>query len=87
MMLCAGFGIMSVITSSNTILQTIADEDKRGRVMSIYATAFMGMTPFGSLLMGALASRIGAPHAVTVAGICCIVSSYVFMSRLPIFSG
>jgi len=85
MMLCAGFGVMSVITSSNTILQTITDEDKRGRVMSLYTMAFIGMTPFGSLLMGALASKIGAPHAVTVAGICCIISSYVFMSRLPIF--
>jgi MFS family permease len=85
MMLCAGFGVMSVITSSNTILQTITDEDKRGRVMSLYTMAFIGMTPFGSLLMGALASKIGAPHAVTFAGIACIISSYVFMRRLPIF--
>lgn len=85
MMLGAGFGVMSVITSSNTILQTITDEDKRGRVMSLYTMAFIGMTPFGNLLMGALASKIGAPHAVTFAGIACIISSCMFMSRLPNF--
>lgn len=85
MMLCTGFGVMSVITSSNTILQTITDEDKRGRVMSLYTMAFLGMSPFGSLLLGSLAGSIGAPHAVTVAGICCIVSSYIFMTRLSNF--
>ena len=75
---------MGVITSTNTILQTIAEEDKRGRVMSLYAMAFMGMTPFGSLIMGALANRIGAPDAVTVGGIVCIISSFLFFRRLPI---
>ncbi len=82
--LCTGFGFMSVITSTNTILQTISEEDKRGRVMSLYAMAFMGMTPFGSLIIGALADRIGAPHAVALGGIVCILSSYLFFSRLPV---
>jgi MFS family permease len=83
MSLCTGFGLMGVITSTNTILQTISQEDKRGRVMSLYAMAFMGMTPFGSLIIGALANRIGAPHAVFVGGIVCIISSFLFFRRLP----
>ena len=82
--LCTGFGLMGVITSTNTILQTISEEDKRGRVMSLYAMAFMGMTPFGSLIIGALASKIGAPNAVIIGGIVCIISSYYFLSRLTI---
>ncbi len=81
---CTGFGFMGVITSTNTILQTISEEDKRGRVMSLYAMAFMGMTPFGSLILGALAGKIGAPNAVIIGGIVCIISSYYFLSRLPI---
>jgi MFS family permease len=85
MMLCTGFGIMSVVTSTNTILQTIVDEDKRGRVMSLYTMAFMGMTPFGSLIMGALASKIGAPNTLIIGGIVCIISSCLFLIRLPIF--
>jgi MFS family permease len=84
MMLCTGFGIMSVVTSTNTILQTIVDEDKRGRVMSLYTMAFMGMTPFGSLIMGALASKIGAPNTLIIGGIVCIISSCLFLIRLPI---
>jgi len=83
--LCTGFGFMSVITSTNTILQTISPEDKRGRVMSLYTMAFMGMTPFGSLIIGALANNVGAPRAVTIGGIICILSSYLFFSRLPVF--
>jgi hypothetical protein len=57
----AGFGLMQQMAASNTILQTIVDDDKRGRVMSFYAMAFLGMTPFGSLLAGRLASQAGAP--------------------------
>jgi MFS family permease len=83
--LCTGFGFMSVITSTNTILQTLSEEDKRGRVMSLYTMAFMGMTPFGSLIIGSLANEIGAPHAVTAGGIVCMLSAYLFFSRLPTF--
>jgi MFS family permease len=83
MSLCAGFGLMGVVTSTNTILQTISEEDKRGRIMSLYAMAFMGMTPFGSLIIGALANRIGAPVAVFVGGLVCIISSCLFFGRLP----
>jgi len=82
MMLVTGFGMMQGLTTSNTILQTLVEEKMRGRVMSYYTMAFVGMAPFGSLLAGALAHRIGAPHTVIVSGIACIVGSLVFWSRL-----
>ncbi|MGD0383874.1 MAG: MFS transporter [Thermoguttaceae bacterium] len=63
-----GFSMMMETAATNTILQTIVEEDKRGRVMSFYATAFVGMAPLGSLLAGSLASRIGAVHTVQLAG-------------------
>ena len=53
--------MMQQMAASNTIIQTIVDDDKRGRVMSFYAVAFVGMAPFGSLLAGPLAHAIGAP--------------------------
>jgi MFS family permease len=75
LMMLTGFGMIVQMASSNTILQTIADDDKRGRVMSFYAMAFAGIAPFGSLLAGALASRVGAPNTLLLGGICCIVAS------------
>ena len=83
MMLLIGFGMMVEMASSNTILQTIVEEDKRGRVMSFYTMAFMGMVPFGSLLAGSLANRIGAPKTVMIGGIACILGSALFAKRLP----
>jgi len=82
-MLVTGFGMMTALTSCNTMLQTAVDEDKRGRIMSLYAMAFQGMTPFGGLLAGTLASRVGAPHTVMVGGLCCVVTSLFFAGRLP----
>jgi MFS family permease len=78
-----GFGMMVQMAASNTILQTIVDDDKRGRVMSFYSMAFMGMAPFGGLLAGALAHRIGAAHTVLVSGICCVLAAGWFATRLP----
>ena len=62
LMMITGFCMMTEMASSNTILQTIVEEDKRGRVMSYYSMAFQGTAPFGSLIAGAAASRIGAPQ-------------------------
>jgi len=72
------------MTASNTILQTIVDDDKRGRVMSFYTMAFMGTAPFGSLLAGALASKVGAPNTLLIGGIACILGALVFMRKLPV---
>jgi MFS family permease len=83
LMLFVGFGMMQGMTASNTIVQTLVPEDKRGRVMSYYTAAFMGMAPFGSLLAGALAHWIGAPRTVMFTGSCCIVGGLWFWSRLP----
>jgi MFS family permease len=84
LMLFVGLGQMIQMASSNTILQTIVDDDKRGRVMSFYTMAFMGLAPFGSLLGGSLASRIGAPWTVFVGGVACLVGAGLFARRLPV---
>jgi MFS family permease len=81
-MLVTGFGIMQAATASNTILQTLVDEKMRGRVMSYYTMAFVGMAPFGSLLAGALAHAIGAQRTVVVSGIACIAGALWFWTRL-----
>jgi len=83
LLLITGFGMMMQMTSSNTILQTIVDDDKRGRVMSFYTMAFMGTAPFGSLLAGALASKVGAPNTILIGGVACILGAVVFMRKLP----
>jgi MFS family permease len=77
-----GFFMMMETAATNTILQTIVDEDKRGRVMSFYATAFVGMAPVGSLLAGSLASHIGAAHTVQVTGALCVIASLLFTRQL-----
>jgi MFS family permease len=84
LMVVTGFGMMVQMTSTNTVLQTLVDEDKRGRVMSFYTMAFMGMVPFGSLFAGSLASAIGAPETVMVGGISCILGSALFAKKLPV---
>lgn len=83
LMACVGFGILVMTASSNTVLQTVVDDDKRGRIMSLYAVAFLGVTPIGSLLAGALARAFGAPLTVLVGGLGCLVASIVFYQKLP----
>lgn len=84
-LLVAGFGAMVQVAASNTILQTIVDDDKRGRVMSFFTMSFMGMTPFGSLFAGAVAGQIGAPVTVQIGGVACLVGSLLFAAWLPSF--
>jgi MFS family permease len=83
LMVVTGLGFMAQMAISNTLLQTIVDEDKRGRVMSFYTAAAMGTTPFGSLLAGAMAARIGAPHTLLISGICCVAGALWFARTLP----
>jgi len=78
-----GLGMMLQIVASNTVLQILVDDDKRGRVMSLYAMAFLGMTPFGSLLVGGLAHSLGTPLALQIGGACCLLAGLVFAGRLP----
>ncbi|MBI5469061.1 MAG: MFS transporter [Deltaproteobacteria bacterium] len=79
----AGFGMMVNMASANTILQTIVDDNKRGRVMSFYTMSFMGMAPFGSLLAGYAASRIGAPDTLVIGGSICFAGAILFARNLP----
>jgi MFS family permease len=81
LMVITGLGMMLQMAVSNTILQTIVDDDKRGRVMSIYTMAFMGTAPFGSLLAGILADRIGAPATLIIGGLCCIIGAFLFSRK------
>ncbi len=83
LMVVTGAGFMIQMASSNTILQTIVDDDKRGRVMSYFMMAFMGTAPFGSLLAGGFADRLGAPAALLFGGACCVVAAGWFALRLP----
>lgn len=78
-----GIGMMVQMVASNTIIQTIVDEDKRGRTMSFYVMAFIGTAPFGSLTAGLLASTIGAPNTLIIGGILCILAAAMFARKLP----
>jgi len=79
----AGMGMMLHTASSNTILQTITDDDKRGRVMGFYTMAIMGTAPFGSLLAGALAKTIGTPATIFTGGAACLLGAVLFYRKLP----
>jgi MFS family permease len=78
-----GLGMMAHTAASNTILQTIADDDKRGRVMSFYTMALMGTAPFGSLLAGWMAKVLGTPWTIFIGGAVCLLGALVFYRRLP----
>jgi len=83
MVLIAGMGMMQGMAASNTVIQTIVTDDKRGRVMGYYTMAFMGMAPFGSLLAGSLAHAIGAPWTVIINGASILLGAGWFVTRLP----
>ncbi len=79
-----GAGGVLLMASSNTILQSLTDDDKRGRVMSLFAMAFTGTTPLGNLAIGALAGgRLGVRWTLVASGACCALASGVFLLRLP----
>jgi MFS family permease len=83
-LMLVGLGSILQISASNTILQTIVEDDKRGRVMSLYTMSFLGMAPFGSLLAGSLANAIGAPSTFVIGGSICIIVAILFAKQLPI---
>ena len=71
-------GMMLQMASSNSIIQTVVDDDKRGRVMSFYMMAFAGTAPFGSLLAGSLASTIGVSYTLLLGGFLCVIGALLF---------
>jgi len=83
LMFFTGLGMMAQAAASNTIIQTITDDDKRGRVMSLYTMALMGAAPFGSLLAGWMAKLLGTPWTIFIGGAVCLIGALVFYKRLP----
>ena len=81
-LVATGYCFMQQMASSNTVLQTIVEHEKRGRVMSFYAMAFQGVAPFGSLIAGAAASRIGAPKTLIIGGALCVFGGALFALQL-----
>jgi MFS family permease len=82
-MIATGFGMMQQMAATNTILQTIVDDDKRARVMSFYTLSILGVTPIGSLVAGVVAARYGAPATLALGGICCAAGALWYFQRLP----
>jgi MFS family permease len=78
-----GLGMMVEMAASNTLLQTIVAEDKRGRVMSFYTLAFLGMAPLGSLLTGVLSTWLGEPMTFLINGLLCLAGAAFFGLSLP----
>ncbi len=83
LMAVIGFGLLVISVSINMILQSIVEDDKRGRVMSLYTSAFLGLVPVGALLAGVLADRIGATHTVLAGGIACAAAALYMARALP----
>ena len=83
LMFFVGFGMLQAASASNTVIQTLVPEDKRGRVMGYYTMAFVGSAPFGSLLAGSLAHWIGSPITVMLTGSCVLAGAILFALQLP----
>jgi MFS family permease len=83
LLVVTGFTFMQQMAASNTILQTISEDEKRGRVMSFYSMAFQGVAPFGSLIAGAVANHIGAPRTLMFGGTICVAGAALFARKLP----
>jgi len=86
-LIATGFAMMVQMASSNTLIQSMVPDVLRGRVMAVYSMMIMGMGPFGALLAGSLAERIGAPAAVMGGGVICVIAGIVFGLRLPALRG
>ncbi len=84
MMAATGFGMIVHFNSTNALIQTISDEDKRGRVVALYSLSFMGITPLGSLAAGWVSEFIGVPYTVFAFSIICVASALLFGKRLPV---
>jgi MFS family permease len=83
----AGFGMMVQMGATNTLLQVMAPDRLRGRVMALYSMMFIGMAPIGALLGGAVAAQIGAPWTVAIGGCTCMAGGLLFARRLPAIRG
>ena len=73
------------MASSNTFLQTVVDDDKRGRILSLYTMAYIGVAPIGSLLMGSIAEKLGAPITLAIGGASTLIGAAAFGRKLDDF--
>ena len=78
-----GCAWMVLVAGCNTGLQSLADDAMRGRVMSLFSMMLIGMAPFGSLIAGWSADRIGAPWVIAIGGFFCAVAGIIFARQLP----
>lgn len=85
LLFATGFGVMVMMATANTLLQTLTDDDKRGRIMSFYVMALLGVAPIGSLGAGVVATHIGAPATVFIGGAACVLGALNFFRKLPLF--
>jgi MFS family permease len=86
-LLVVGFSATSQLAATNTIVQGRVPDELRSRLMAVYATMFMGVQPIGALIAGGLAKRIGAPHALTLFGLICLLGSLFFLFRVAMRLG
>jgi MFS family permease len=78
-----GLGVILAAQAVGTIFQTIVDDNMRGRIMSFFTVAFLGVSPLGSLAAGTLANAIGAEHTLCIGGACCVIGAIALWRQLP----
>lgn len=83
LLVVVGFGLMAQTTSTNTLIQSLAPSQLRGRLMSLYAMMVVGVGTFGSLLAGVLAEHFGAPMATAIGGFACLLGAIWFALLIP----
>jgi len=82
-LVCAGFSFMVQMAATNTLIQMMVPDRYRGRTMALYSIMFIGMAPFGALLAGMSAGRLGAPPTVALGGLICAAAGIAFHRYLP----
>jgi len=83
LLMLTGFGMFAQLTTANILLQTLVPDELRGRLMSLYSLVVVGLTPFGSLLSGAMAQHWGSPFPVAFSGGFCALGGFAFWAWIP----
>ena len=80
----SGFGMITQFSATNTLLQTVVDEDKRGRVLAFYSMSFMGFTPIGSLMLGTMSDFLGVPLTFSIASAALLMAALLFSGKMKV---
>ena len=86
-MVALGFSTLRQLAATNTLIQSLIRDEYRGRVMSMYTMTVVGLVPFGSIVTGAVAARVGAPVTVAAGGVLCLAATLLFWANLDRFRG